>query len=137
MPGDKFYSSLEWKALRKAALKRDRGRCTAPGCIAKATHVDHIVSRRNGGLDIMENVRSLCRAHDNMVKESAAGVRARGGVFKGCDVLGMPLDPRHPWHADHVRCGVRDVPGGTSIKSANRAARPLRANARSKFRGRG
>lgn len=53
---DPYYRSKEWKQLRAAALKRDGGRCTMPGCPAGATHVDHIISRRHGGADTLTNL---------------------------------------------------------------------------------
>jgi 5-methylcytosine-specific restriction endonuclease McrA len=58
---------------------------------------DHIIRRRDGGADALGNLRSLCRAHDNSVKEAADGRRRGGGrlVAKGCDVLGNPWDPGH------------------------------------------
>jgi 5-methylcytosine-specific restriction endonuclease McrA len=61
--------------------------CTEPGKV-----VDHIVSRRNGGLDHASNARHLCRRHDNQVKEKQDGTRKSNGVFKviGCDADGWP-----------------------------------------------
>jgi hypothetical protein len=60
--------------------------------------VDHIVSRSRGGADVLSNLRSLCRAHDNQVKKDATGAYRPGGVAKGCDVMGIPLDARHWWN---------------------------------------
>jgi len=100
MPGNPYYSSKHWRALRKAALIRDRHRCTVEGCEWIATHVDHIRTRPNvpypTEFDVLSNVRSLCRRHDNQVKE-IGGLRKQGGTFKvkGCDVNGWPIDPRH------------------------------------------
>ncbi len=103
MPSNPFYQSAAWKALRSAALKRDRYRCTVPGC--SSTHrltVDHIVSRPKGatGLtaqDVLSNLRVLCADHDNQAKEGADGQRRGDGrmVVRGCDADGWPLDPRH------------------------------------------
>ncbi len=78
---DEFYLTPQWKRLRAAALKRDGGMCVAPGCRRKAVVVDHIISRRNGGRDILDNLRSLCRVHDNEVKELPGGERRNGGEF--------------------------------------------------------
>jgi 5-methylcytosine-specific restriction protein A len=83
MRRDSFYASPFWRALRKQALERDRYQCSAPGCTRKATIVDHIVSRRLGGADALSNLRSLCVACDNRIKEDANGVRRRGGSLKG------------------------------------------------------
>ena len=46
---------------------------------SRAVVVDHIVSPRNGGEDALSNLRSLCRLHDNRVKENALGDRRSGG----------------------------------------------------------
>jgi 5-methylcytosine-specific restriction endonuclease McrA len=75
---DPFYASPEWKALRLACFQRDRFKCTEPGCDERACVADHIISRRNGGQDVLGNLRSMCRAHDNRVKEDHMG-RRRGG----------------------------------------------------------
>lgn len=93
---DPFYLSPFWRRLRAAALRRDGNRCIV--CGARAVVVDHVVSRRRGGPDALNNLRSLCRAHDQQVKERPDGWRKNGGVFKGCDPSGTPSDPNHPWH---------------------------------------
>jgi 5-methylcytosine-specific restriction endonuclease McrA len=92
MPGDPYYRTPEWRQLRTAALKRDRFTCTVPGCKEKATHVDHITSRRNGGTNTLGNLRSLCTIHDGQVKEKRDGTRANKGKFKliGCGPDGWP-----------------------------------------------
>lgn len=78
---DPFYLSAEWSALRKAVFERDGNRCVVPGCGARAVVADHIVTRRDGGSDSLDNLRSLCRKHDNQVKEGPGGVRKSGGRF--------------------------------------------------------
>lgn len=97
---DPYYLTAAWKALRAACLKRDGGICTVKGCGARATHADHIISRKRGGPDSLSNLRSLCRTHDNQAKEDAQGNRRRGGkmVVVGCDADGWPLDPGHDWN---------------------------------------
>jgi 5-methylcytosine-specific restriction endonuclease McrA len=99
MPGDRFYHTMEWQNLRAAALRRDGYRCTVKGCSARATHVDHVISRRDGGPDVLSNLRSLCKQHDNQVMQGPDGKRRSGGrpFLKGCDADGMPLDPAHWW----------------------------------------
>jgi hypothetical protein len=82
--------------LRAAALRRDQYRCTVKGCRARATHVDHIVTRPRqtapSAADRLDNLRSLCATHDAQIKEHH-GVRGRGGVpaVKGCDTQGWPF----------------------------------------------
>jgi len=87
------------------ALTRDGHRCTVPGCGAPAAVVDHIRTRPYTSdpcpADRLSNLRSLCRTHDNQLKEGRTGTRARGGkpVVTGCDANWHPLDPAHPWNA--------------------------------------
>ena len=97
---DPFYRSREWRVLRASRLKLDGGRCIVPGCGQRATHVDHIVARRAGGLDVLANLRSLCAEHDNQAKEDASGERRSGGklTVSGCDRNGRPADPAHWWN---------------------------------------
>lgn len=96
MPGDPFYKSKAWLRLRAAVLRRDKYRCTI--CGEPARIVDHVVSRKRGGKDVMANLRSLCRTCDNRVKESATGQRRSGGIaVTGCFPDGSPRSPEHPW----------------------------------------
>jgi 5-methylcytosine-specific restriction endonuclease McrA len=99
MPNNPRDTNPAWRQIRAARLKIDGYRCAVPGCLRKATHVDHIISRRAGGTDALSNLRSLCAVHDNQVKEDATGKRRSGGKFTvaGCDAFGMPKDPNHPW----------------------------------------
>jgi 5-methylcytosine-specific restriction enzyme A len=64
---DPFYATPEWEALRKACLERDGYRCVI--CGAPAVVADHIISRKRGGLDRLDNLRSLCRTDDNRLRE--------------------------------------------------------------------
>jgi 5-methylcytosine-specific restriction endonuclease McrA len=100
MPPDPYYKSKHWHRLRAAALKRDHKTCVVPGCGQRAVVVDHIKRRRDGGADVLANVRSLCREHDQQVKERPNGQRANAGklVVKGCLADGSPRDPLHPWY---------------------------------------
>jgi len=100
MPGNPFYQSPFWRSLRTDALKRDRYRCTVPGCMERGTHVDHIRTRPRGATipteaDTLSNLRTLCASHDAQLKEQANGERRNGGRARvvGCDAEGWPLDP--------------------------------------------
>jgi 5-methylcytosine-specific restriction endonuclease McrA len=70
------------------------------GCDAPGKVVDHIIGRRRGGSDTLDNLRHLCRDHDNQLKEDASGQRRSGGtpIVRGCNATGQPLDPNHPWN---------------------------------------
>jgi 5-methylcytosine-specific restriction endonuclease McrA len=94
MPGDRFYASKEWRRLRTARLQIDRYRCVVCGYPAEI--VDHILSRKAGGANEIENLRSFCRSCDNQVKERGGdGARRSGGKPRaiGCGADGWPLDP--------------------------------------------
>lgn len=108
MPDDPYYKTKHWRELRAARLAKDRGVCVVPGCGKKATTVDHIKRRRDGGADTIANTRSLCTEHDRSVKELPSGLRRNGGklVMKGCFEDGSPRDPKHPWFTGGPR-GVR------------------------------
>jgi 5-methylcytosine-specific restriction endonuclease McrA len=96
---DKYYKTKRWLHLRKARLLLDLYRCVVPGCGQFAVVVDHIVARDAGGPDTLDNLRSLCREHDNAIKEDKAGKRRSGArlVVRGCFADGTPRDPAHPW----------------------------------------
>ena len=97
---DAFYRTKVWLRLRVAALLRDGYTCTVPGCRAKATHVDHIVSRRSGGgYDTLDTLRSLCAMHDPQVKEDSSGKGKNNGkpYLRGCDGTGKPPDYSDHW----------------------------------------
>lgn len=98
MPNDPWYKSAAWRAARAQRLTLDRHTCTVPGCGRPAVVVDHLKPRSLA----MPHLRSLCRLHDNQVKEDAMGRRRNGGRFTvpGCDADGVPLDPNHPWRKE-------------------------------------
>lgn len=109
---DPYYRTKAWLALRKAALRRDLYTCVVPGCGQPAYAVDHVKRRRDGGSDTLDNVRSLCKAHDHAVKEGRDGRRGNDGklVVKGCFADGSPRDPLHPWFT-----------GGAGVRTSKRA----------------
>lgn len=73
---DPFYRSLQWRRARGRQLRK-QPTCQTPGCYLRATDVDHIVSRRDGGADYaLTNLQSLCHDHHQQ-KTSAAGHAAR------------------------------------------------------------
>lgn len=52
-------STTQWRKIRARVLKRDGHLCQM--CGAVATHCDHIIPRRLGGSDSMDNLQSLCK----------------------------------------------------------------------------
>lgn len=75
-----------------------------PGCGHPGRIADHIVTRPDvpyaTPLDVLTNLRTLCKQHDAQVKERGTRrVRKQDGKFiiKGCDEHGRTLDPTHRW----------------------------------------
>jgi len=68
---DSFYSTAIWQTLRREALSRDGHQCTrivdGSRCPERATTVHHIIDRKDGGLDRLDNLASLCRCCHNAV----------------------------------------------------------------------
>jgi 5-methylcytosine-specific restriction protein A len=52
-------STALWRKIRQRVLLRDQHTCQR--CGLEATHVDHVVPRRLGGDDSMDNLQALCR----------------------------------------------------------------------------
>lgn len=105
MARQSYYDTPHWKALKSAALKRDGYRCTVLGCPhtvrTSRLSVDHKDPRPRGvttptAKDVLPNLRTLCKDHDNQVMQTASGERRNGGEFviRGCDADGWPLDPK-------------------------------------------
>jgi 5-methylcytosine-specific restriction protein A len=68
-----------WRAFREDYLRRFPT-CSAPGCRATATEVDHIVSIRAGGARFdPANVRPLCKSHHSTRTARDNGLGRREG----------------------------------------------------------
>ena len=71
-------------------------RCKANGRVSIAMELDHVVPLFKGGLDSpdpMVNRQGLCNpCHLEKTAEDM------GHKATGCDVNGLPTDPRHPWN---------------------------------------
>ena len=52
-------STTQWRKLREIVIRRDGGMCQA--CGLEGNHVDHIVPRRLGGDDSLNNLQLLCQ----------------------------------------------------------------------------
>lgn len=74
--------------------------CVVKGCGRSAVVVDHVDRNKPKLACTINDLRSLCRPHDNMVKENAKGERRSGGTLavKGTDANGRPIDPNHAWN---------------------------------------
>lgn len=99
---DPFYTSMAWRKVRAAVLRRDDYRCVIcryDVSASGAARVDHIIRRSDGGADLdMDNLRTLCTVHDRQShREKTSSSTSRIERFGGCDANGLPLDPRHHW----------------------------------------
>jgi 5-methylcytosine-specific restriction protein A len=65
--------------------------CERAGRIVPAVHVHHKVAINDGGdlLVPLDALMSVCIACHN---------EQHSGRIKGCDINGMPLDPKHAWY---------------------------------------
>jgi 5-methylcytosine-specific restriction protein A len=50
--------TYRWRKLREIVIRRDQGICQS--CGQEGKHVDHIIPRRLGGDDSMNNLQLLC-----------------------------------------------------------------------------
>jgi 5-methylcytosine-specific restriction endonuclease McrA len=76
-----FYRSPAWTLARTRQLMREPD-CQFPGCTAPATSVDHVLSRAEGGADLVpENLQSMCKEHHKRktLHESHRGNKRRKG----------------------------------------------------------
>ena len=63
-----YYTIAEWRNLRQMALERDGFKCVRCGMTEsqhklkykQSLHVDHIIRRRDGGDDLVDNLQCLC-----------------------------------------------------------------------------
>lgn len=89
-------TSSAWRKLRASVLAEQPlcVDCAARGLTVEATDVDH--KDGNPGNNERENLQGLC--HSCHSRKTAADHGK--AVSMGCDVHGMPLDPRHPWNQE-------------------------------------
>ena len=62
--------------------------------VTAATVADHIVPHRGDPVLFAGPLQSLCASCHSSLKQQVEN----GGLMKGCDSAGVPLDPRHPWN---------------------------------------
>ncbi len=97
-PYHHLYTSTRWKRRRAEQLRRDPlcRMCTQLGRTTAACIADHVKPHRGDEAKFFEGqLQSLCKAcHDRHKQGQEAG-----GLLKGCDANGLPLDGLHHWRA--------------------------------------
>ena len=75
-----------WRRTRQTVLERDGHECQimGPRCSGRATQVDHIIPKCDGGDENLDNLRAACQP----CNAAAGGRRGR--------VLSRDVDPRLP-----------------------------------------
>lgn len=62
----KNFDAKYWRNLRNRVIKRDKRKCKLCGTNLNLT-VHHIISRKEGGKDVMKNLETLCTVcHDKI-----------------------------------------------------------------------
>ncbi|RZA18825.1 MAG: HNH endonuclease [Proteobacteria bacterium] len=73
--------------------------CAQAGRVTPATHADHIIPHRgNETLFFEGELQSLCDANPWRCHSSRKQKIEALGYEPGCDVMGRPVDPAHPWN---------------------------------------
>jgi len=99
----RLYGTQRWQRFRQHKLRRDPlcESCLQFGKIEPANVVDHRVPISAGGdpFPPLDELASLCeRCHNTKTRAEQLG--ETNWFYKGCDINGMPLDPRHPWNLE-------------------------------------
>jgi len=94
----RFYESRKWRQARKAALERGGWVCSRCGCelprsgpearFSIAHHIHPVADHPVLGYEQL-NLEAMC---------SSCHSRHHRNPYKGCDELGNPYDPNHPWN---------------------------------------
>ena len=100
-----MFDNDQWEFLKELVLERAGYRCEVMGCNRKrALTVHHIMPRRKGGPDCMENLICLCPLHHDIAEDE--GIEDRMWIVNLSDD-GMPVkrkpEPRskkiaEDWH---------------------------------------
>ena len=87
-------NTAAWQKLRASVLATAPlcEHCKRRGVITSATDVDHVNGDPSDNTEA--NLQSLCHSCHSLKTARDQGKN----VSMGCDIHGMPLDPRHPWY---------------------------------------
>ena len=79
------------RAVRKAVLVRDHGRCVVPGCrAARHLHVHHLVERAHGGAHGLDNLITICGGHHRAIHGDRLRVSGAVGALTWAHRDGRP-----------------------------------------------
>ena len=84
---------VHWPRIRRVALRRDKYRCRL--CGNRGNEVDHIIEIVDGGLSVLENLRTLC--HECHKKKTTAERHRRSMAKK----LTLAAEEAKPYDQDH------------------------------------
>ena len=93
-----LYKTKRWQRLRAHQLAK-HPYCQCPhhvDCKVPAVVVDHKKPHRGDARLFFDpnNLQSMTKSCHDSVKQKFE----KSGYWPGCDVLGMPVDPHHPWN---------------------------------------
>ena len=93
----RLYDLRRWRRESRAFLRANPlcVMCKALGKTTLATVVDHKTPHRDDEALFwdQDNWQALCATDHSAAKQA----EEKGGGVRGCDALGRPLDPSHPW----------------------------------------
>lgn len=78
--------SGRWSKPKRLALRRDDAQCRLCG-FAIVVHIHHIIHKRHGGKDLIENLITLCPNHHAMVHREMIGQGVLYAKIKGADAV--------------------------------------------------
>jgi 5-methylcytosine-specific restriction enzyme A len=97
------YTTQRWQRLRrlKLAVNPLCELCLKQQRIVPAVAVDHVIAIKAGGdpYPALEGLTSCCTPCHNR-KTRVTEQLGKEPTIKGCDELGYPLDPNHPWNRE-------------------------------------
>jgi 5-methylcytosine-specific restriction enzyme A len=102
-PHRKWYGLQAWRRRSADQLRREPlcQLCKQAGRITEAKIADHDPPHKGDWQQFMHGpLRSLCwPCHSShTLSERSARRTGKPALMKGCDLHGVPLDPRHHWH---------------------------------------